>query len=378
MSTHKKIAEQAAQRIAERANKRQIEAGKRLTAALEGDMKSRLWIQEGIATSDIPELLAPSINVRFLNQYAAVPRVWDQLATEFLMADLGKAEWGDFVADASALGGLHDGEEFVNGGLPKVGEYAEYPAVKFATQSLEAELHKHGVRARLSWEAIMKSGRIDLIQRFIDAFSQWAANTEDIKLARQFAAPGGTVNSDNWTVGNQVSGNPALTLSGLEAALGQSKQARVNGNPVTAPRYALVTTPALSQTAKNLLSITTVQRTDANGTYDVQANTITGNVYHVELSWIAAAELGASNLDAHWWIVPVGGARPAFLELFLEGYRTPLVSIKDSGHFVVGGGGVPARDGSFEVDDVQTRVRHLVETAPLELAGAVWSDGTES
>lgn len=378
MSTHKKIAEQAAQRISERATKRQIEAGKRLTSALEGDMKSRLWIQEGIATSDIPELLAPSINVRFLNQYAAMPRVWDQIATEFLLPDFGKAEWGDFVADSSLLAGLHDGETFIEGGLPKVGEYSEYPAVKFATQSLEAELHKHGVRARLSWESIMKSGRIDLIQRFIDAFSTWAANTEDQKLAKQFASPGGSVNSVNWTAGNQVSGNPALTLSGLEAALGQAKQARVNGNPVTAPRYALVTTPALSQTAKNLLSITTIQRTDANGTYDIAANTITGNVFHVELSWIAAAELGGSALDAYWWIVPIGGARPAFLELFLEGYRTPLVSIKDSGHFVVGGGGVPARDGSFEVDDVQTRVRHVVEAAPLELAGAVWSNGTGS
>lgn len=375
---NKIVAEAAIERYNERATPREVEAAKRLTAALEGDLKSKHWLQEGIATSDIPELLTPAVNVRFLAAYAAIPTVWQELAQEFFADDFGQIQWGDFVTDASGLAGNHGGETFVNGGLPRVGEYDEYPAVKFAVEQINASLHKAGVRARLSWEALLKTGNFDLIQRFITSFSQWAANSEDITLARQFAAPGGTVNSANWTSSNQVASNPALTLAGLQAAKAMAKQATVNGNPVNAPRFKLVTTPALSETAKNLLSITTIQRTDGNGTYDQNASTITGDIQHVELSWIAAAELGGSALNNYWWLIPDGTPRPAFLEVFLSGHRQPLVSIKDSGHFRIGGGGVPERQGSFDNDDIQTRVRHVVEAAPLELAGAVWSNGTGS
>jgi hypothetical protein len=378
MTNKKKLAEQAAQRIASQVTKRQLEAGKRLEAALEGDIKSRHWIAEGIATSDIPTLLQPTINVKFLEQYAATPTVWQELATEVLADSFGGVKYGDFQVDGSALAGNHGGEVYVNGALPVVGEYDEYPAVKFAVQELSADLKKSGVRARLSWEAIIESANVDLISEFITYFGSAAAKTEDVKLARQFANAGGTLNTTNWTATNQISGNPALTIGGLELALEASKATTVNGNPVTAPRYKLVVTPALEMTARRVLSINTVTVTDANGTYDVDASLVTGNIDLVVLDEIAAAELGGSALNAYWWLIPSGGARPAFGEIFLRNYRTPLVSIKDSGHFAVGGGEVPARLGSFEVDDVQTRIRHVVDAAPISLAGAVWSNGTNS
>src|SRR5690606_3807372 len=169
----------------------EIEAAKRLTAALEGDLKSKHVLQEGISTSDIPELLTSAVNVRFLAQYAEIPVVWPLLAQETFSDDFGNIEFGDFVTDASGLAGVHGGDTFVNGGLPKVSEYDEYPAVRYAVEQLEATLHKSGVRARLSWEAMLKTGNFDLIQRFIDSFTRWAANSEDITLAKQFAAPGG-------------------------------------------------------------------------------------------------------------------------------------------------------------------------------------------
>lgn len=375
---NKIVAEAAIDRYNERATPREVEAAKRLTAALEGDLKSRHWLQEGISTSDIPTLITPAMNVRFLEAYAALPTVWPQLAREYFADDFGNIEFGDFVTDASGLAGVHSGETFVNGGLPRVSEYDEYPAVKFAVEKISATLHKAGVRARLSWEAMLKTGNFDLITRFIESFSQWAANSEDITLARQFAGVGGGVNTDNWDSTNQVSGNPALDLGGLEDALALANQATVNGNPVGATGYKLVTTRALSPAAKNLLSITSIERTDSSGTYTQNASTVTGGISHVELSWIAAAELGGSAINNHWWLIPDGGPRPAFLQVFLSGNRQPLISVKDSGHFRVGGGGVPERQGSFDVDDIQTRVRHVVEAAPLELAGAVWSNGTGS
>ncbi len=62
--------------------------------------------------------------------------------------------------------------------------------------------------------------------------------------------------------------------------------------------------------------------------------------------------------------------------MFLEGYRTPLISVKDSGHFSLSGGLVPAREGNFEVDDVETRGRHVVGAATIAPEIVLASDGS--
>jgi len=62
--------------------------------------------------------------------------------------------------------------------------------------------------------------------------------------------------------------------------------------------------------------------------------------------------------------------------VFLEGNRQPLVSVKDSGHFSLSGGAVPFREGNFEVDDVETRGRHVVGAALVTPEKVVASDGS--
>jgi len=373
MATRKQIIENAVGRIEESATKRQIEASKLYVGAKQGDIKAAHKLSEGISTSDIPTLLEPAVNIEFLAKYAQEPTVWDQIADPYESRTLGGISFGDFDFDTSELPPTNDGDAYVGAGLPGVAEYGEYPAVKFTTEQLAAELRKNGVRLRVSWESLIKTGDFDMISRSTSAFARYAAEQEDITLAKQFVTPAGAINA----AFTNLSGNAALTLESLAAAKTLSRQATVGGRRVNAREFALVTGGALSDQASQILGINRVQRTDVGGdVYDISpANGDVRPVNFWALDQVGGfATPGAT--DDYWFLVPQGTARPAFLEVFLEGHRAPEISIKDSGHFYIGGGEVPARNGSFREDDVETRARHVVQATLFEAAGIVESDGS--
>lgn len=372
MTDRKLLIENAIVEIDRTATDRQREASALYLKAISGDIQAKHALQEGISTSDIPSLLAPAINVQFLAQYAQYPVVWNQIVGDVIESPtLGGVEFGGFEFDSSLLLGEQDGDTYVGIGLPGVAEYGEYPAVSFATEELNAELRKNGVRLRVSWETLIKMGNFDIIGRSTSAFARYAAEQEDVVLAKQFVSTAGVANP----AFTAVTGTPALSLAALEVAIGQADAATVGGRPLGATGYNLVVPTTLGQTARNILSITSVQRTEGGDVYDVTPNT--GNVRVTPFA--ALQSVGnfttPGTVNDWWFLVPDGTARPAFAEIFLEGYRTPLISIKDSGHFSLSGGAVPAREGSFEVDDVETRGRHIVTAAVIEPTGVLYSDG---
>lgn len=375
--TKMQFVEQAIAGIEEKATTRQKEATKLLVEALSGDVSAKVRLMEGISTSDIPTLLTPAINVTFLAKYAAQPAVWNQIAEEYMVPSFGEIKFGDFNIDPSALISKN-GEEYVAGGLPVVGEYDEYPAVKFTTTTLNKSIdNKRGVRARLSWETLRKTGNFDILGRFTDAFATYAAKQEDIALAQLFVTSGGAAGSD-WS-GLGLAGNPDLTADGYGAlgeALAASRAQKVDGVPVSASTFKLVYGAALAPTVDKILSISNLVVTDSNGTYDVNASLITGKFRPIEFSTMDLVSGGQT--DGFWFVIPEGQLRPQFLEVFLEGMRAPMISVKDSGHFSLAGGEVPVREGSFDEDDIQTRVRHVVDAVAVDLTGSVYSTGAGS
>lgn len=366
-----KLVEQEIARIEESATKRQVEAAKLYFAAKQGDVRARVALQEGISSSDIPTLLTPTVNIEFLAQYAAQPTVWNQIATEYTVADFGQIKFGDFQIDPSTLSN-HNGEEYIEGGLPVVGEYDEYPAVNFTATPLNKSIdRKNGVRARLSWESLRRTGNFDMISQFTNAFAQYAAQQEDITLAKLFVNTNGTVGSA--FSGKNLASDDVVSLTTLEEALAQSREARVNGRPIGATNFKLVHGSGLTTTVNNLMSISTIRRTDGNGTYDINANVVTGPFMPIEFPSLDLVSGGTT--DAWWFVIPETTVRPQFLEVFLAGERTPLISIKDSGHMSLAGGEVPVREGSFDEDDIQTRVRHVVEAVNVTNDGFIYSTG---
>jgi hypothetical protein len=223
----------------------------------------------------------------------------------------------------------------------------------------------------------MNSGNVDIIGRATQAFARYAAEQEDIALAKQFVSTAGVINSSFVTANDGTDPNPALTLESLEAVLAQASRINVgSGRHVNARSYRLVTTSALAQTARRILSTTEVRRTEGSDVL-IQSPAL-GNVNYTNF-W-ALDSVGsfttAGAVDDYWFVVPQGTSRPAFAEVFLAGYRTPLITIKDSGQFTLGGGVLPAREGSFELDDIEVRGRHVVGAAAIAPQIVVGSDGT--
>lgn len=374
-TSRKQFIENAIVAVDRNQTSRQREASSLYFRALSGDQKAKFTLMEGISTSDIPELLTPAFNAQFLAEYAQQPIVWDQIAEEYTADNLGAIEFGDFAFDTSELPSVSDGDAYVGAGLPGVAEYGEYPALSFTVEQLQAELRKNGARLRVSWEGLRKMGNFDIVGRSLIAFARYAAEQEDITLAKQFVTTAGAINA-GFT---NLPGDPTLSLESLSAAKSLSAAARVDGRPIGARSYALVTGSALSETARNILNITQVTQVPSSaGGESYTQNTSNGNVTAVDF-WALDA-VGSFTTpgatDDYWFLVPRGQARPAFLEVFLSGERQPLITTKDSGHFYLGGGQVPAREGSFDVDDVETRGRHVVKATALELAGVIESDGT--
>ena len=384
MSDKKTLVENAIARIEENTTKRQMEAAKLYFAAKEGDVRARVTLQEGISTSDVPTLLQPAINVEFLSKYAVQPTVWNQIADEKQIEFGQEYKFGNFTIDASALKG-GAGAEFTAGGLPVVPEYSEYPAVSFTTSSSSIKLeNKKGIRARLSWEALRKSGNFDLINEFTTYFAVAAAREEDNVLAKQFVTTGGAAGAA-WS-GKNLSGNPSLSgdvnlaLDALGNAKQKSRLFKVDGNPIAVNQWKLVYGTGLSATVDKLFNLQGVshRQDTTDGTLDFAVNpgVYTGGINPIEFP--ALDTISGGTTDDFWFLVPVNPVRPNFHEFFLTGERAPLISIKDSGHMSLAGGEVPVREGSFDEDDIQTRVRHLVEAGTMNSDGFVFSTGANA
>jgi len=369
-----KAVEQEIAKIEERSTKRQIEAAKLLTNAVAGDLRAKVMLQEGISSSDIPTVLEPAINVIFLAQYAAEQNVWNQIADEYQTDNFGTIRFGDFQVDPSALTD-NVGEEFIEGGLPKVGEYEEYPAVSFTTTQLDKDFEgKHGVRARMSWESLRRTGNFDMIGQMTAKFANYAARQEDFALAKLFVTSAGAVGSG--FSGKGLSGNPALSLDALETAMASSREDTVGGNRVVAPNYKLVYGTSLAMTVRELFSIQQIRKTVGTEERLINPSLYTSPFNPIEFN--ALDTVSGGQTDNFWFVIPDLSVRPYFWEVFLSGARTPLISIKDHGHFALGGGEVPVRDGSFDEDDVQTRVRHVVQAYNITQDGLRYSDGSGS
>jgi len=373
MANVEKVQQEIA-RIEERATKRQIEAAKLLNAALTGDLRAKLTLQEGISSSDIPSVLEPAINVIFLAQYAAEQNVWNQIADEYTADNFGAIRFGDFQVDPSALVS-NTGEEFIQGGLPSVGEYEEYPAVPFTTTQLDKDFEgKTGIRARMSWESLRRTGNFDMIGQMTAKFAAYAARQEDIALAKLFVTTGGAVGTG--FSGKGLASNPALSLESLEAAMAASRTDTVGGNRVVANGYKLVYGTSLAMTVRELFAIQQIERVSGDETRILNPGFITSPFSPIEFN--ALDTVSGGTTDPFWFVIPDINVRPYFWEVFLSGARTPVISIKDSGHFALGGGDLPVRDGSFQEDDVQTRIRHVVQAYNITKDGLRFSDGSGS
>ena len=357
---------------------RQLEAAKLLEGALRGDRMDKLKLQEGIATSDLPELLVPTLNKILLDEYAAQPRIWDQFATRLVVDDFRPVTFQALKYDDA--GEDNQGDTFREGSLPTVGEYDEYPTAGFFSVTEQTmRVKKAGQRIRFSWESIVNDGQIGLLERLPIELALKAAGKEDEEVTKQLVSASG-LNTNNFKSANQnlIAGNPALTLESLEAAIDAANKQTFNGRLITpVTQFALVVPRSLEMTARKILSVQEVRTESTVGsiaTTTISGNPIGSQVTIVVNDWLARINSGAGS---YWFLIPVPGQalNPGVALGFLRGYETPELRIKANGGLYLGGGAVPAREGGFDNDDFEMRIRHIATGGFIVPAGTMASTG---
>lgn len=364
--------------MTENITNRQVEAAKLLEGALRGDRMDKLKLQEGIATSDLPVQLAPTLNKIMLEDYARQPKIWSSFATRMVVDDFRPVTFQALKYEDEGLD--NQGDTFREGSLPTVGEYDEYPTAGwFNVTESTMSVKKAGQRIRFSWESIVNDGNIGLLERLPLELAQKAAGKEDEEVTKQLVSATG-LNTANFKSanGNLLAGNGALTLENLEAAIEAANLQSWNGRLITpVTRFALVIPRSLELTAKKILAIQSVETAATSGS--ITTKTITGNpigsqVEIVVNDWITKVNPSAGN---YWFLIPVPGQslNPAVALGFLRGYETPELRVKANGGLYLGGGAVPAREGSFDNDDFEMRVRHIATGGFIVPAGTIASTG---
>jgi hypothetical protein len=383
-------AEPRAQRTYSPEHRRRLaEAAAVFSDALQGNtprgLRGKAVMQEAMSRSDFPILLGQIIDRQLLARYQALPPVWQRFARRTTVNDFRPHTLID------VLGG--------QAGLSLVPELTEYPAraIKEATSSFTVQ--KYGDRFALSWEMIVNDNLgqfVDLPDRLATA----ARETEDRVAAALVASPTGpnaalfnanAVRGPGWdpavsatanTSSNLLTGNPALSSTSLQTALTAMSQRRdVDGRPISIPTAILMVPPALEIPARQILNatqvITQVGTGLQPGSQQVFAENFLRNIVTLVVNpWLPIVDTSA-NVNTTWYLLPdPGNPRPAVTVAFLRGYETPDLRVSADGGNRVGGGAVPASEGSFEVDDVQYRVRHVLGGGTIDAIASAASNGT--
>lgn len=360
---------------------RQLEAAKLLEGALRGDRMDKLKLQEGIATSDLPELLVPTLNKILLEEYDYQPRIWNEIATRLVVDDFRPVTFQALRYEDD--GENNQGDTFRDGSLPTVGEYDEYPTAGFFNVTEQTmQVKKSGQRIRFSWESIVNDGQIGLLERLPIELAQKAAGKEDEEVTKQLVTASG-LNTTNFNSANQnvIAGNPALTLEALEDAIDAINRQEYNGKLITPiTQFVLVVPRSLELTARKLLAVQEVRTETTAGsvaTTTISGNPVASGVTILVNDWLARIYSGVSNF---WFLIPSPGQalNPGLALGFLRGYETPELRIKSNGGIYLGGGEVPSREGSFDNDDWEMRIRHITTGGFIVPAGTIVSTGAGS
>lgn len=314
----------------------------------------RREIREAFTTDSFTLGIFAAIDTRLMAQYEALPSVWRQYTDVMTVNDFRPTrlldKWFQLV------------------GLKLVPERTEYPTDEGKGKAVNwINVAKYGLRDAVTWEAFINNDAIGEIQNMPDKYARAASETEAINaLANLLLVDPVTnlatdVNTQFFKAGNNNAPTSLpLTADNLDTVLtllSQKKPASKN-RLVTPPEFQVVIPFALKAQMQKILNLREIRQT-SGGTESVYDNYLKTVDYVVEP--MLDAINGHANAATTWFVLPKpGSARPASFAAFLRGHETPDMRYKASAGQRFGGGDISPLEGSFEVDDIQTRVRHVL------------------
>lgn len=328
-----------------------------LEQAFAGQWGADRRLAEAFATSDFRLAAFAAIDTEMLAAYDELPSVWrlytDVTTTDDFRPKRLLSKWANTV------------------GLARAPELTEYPAGKFGDATPYAiAVAKWGRRYAISWEAWLNNEAIGELQDLPSVLARQARETEAIAAVSNLLSvtldedgnPSATdVNTAFFKTanGNAPTALP-LTRDNLKAVLdGMAVKKDPNTKRTVArPPVVVVVPKALEATLLGIIRPTTVRITSGNTTVE-QVNEFGNLDYAVEpmLDYVNTN----ANAATTWFVVPKPGSpRPALWTAFLRGHEQPDLRVKADTGARVGGGDISPTEGSFELDDIQYRGRHVV------------------
>lgn len=352
------------------------EAQRIYNAALHGNRWDRLRFQEAMTTSDFPLLFADVLERELLPRYREAPSVWRSHLRRKVVSDFRDAKV--FAVDGA------------EGRLGPVGERGEYPEQSLDESEDTVAVSKFGRRLSFSFEQMVNDD-LDAFRDAPDRLARGARRTEDHLATTLYVGTAGPhadlyktdhETIDGETVGNVITGNPALDINGLEAGF-QTLDEMVDrdGEPIVVEQAVLVVPPALRVTAMNLLEGIQIRVNEAGGAT---------NSTVVAPAWMSGAVslevnpyipvVADSNGATSWFLFASPEAdRPAAVMGFLSGFEEPGLFRRIPDAERVGAG---SDEFSFDTDSIDWKVRHVTGGARTVSTGGwratVASDGTGS
>lgn len=307
-------------------------------------MGGRRAVRESMSTSDFPILFGDTLHRELARRYAVRQPVWRQFAARQVVRDFRPTKIIEFFGGGARLS--------------KVPELKEYPARGFDESQFETTLAKYGDRLQWSWE-MQVNDDLGAFQNAPDSLSRGAVSTEDY-LATSVLADASGPKAWLGTPGTAKLDTDSLEV-GLQAVMDASDE---DGNPIDIGTPVLVIPRSLALTAQNIVNTTKIETQKGSGTgqtrREVNGNGLSATPKIVVNDWLTRIDETA-NKATTWYLLPdPSGPRPAVYETFLQGYETPDLRVKADAGMRLGGGNIDPSEGSFERDDVQYRIRHVV------------------
>lgn len=324
-------------------------ATSQLAEAFSGQWGSAVKLAEAFSTSDFKLAAFAEIDKEMLAQYDTLPSAWRAYTTVTSVSDFRPKRLLDRWRNTI--------------GFDLVPELTEYPADDDrGAADYAISVAKYGRRFSLSWEAWLNNEAIQELEDLPGVLARQANETESINaVANLIKANRDGINTDFFKAANgNAPTNLPLTLDNLDLVLGAmaAKKSAISGRVVASPPVVVVIPQALSRVAERIKATRLIRRVEGANTveYDNYLSAVEFAVDPMLDYWNTNAKAGTS-----WFVLPKPGAgRPATWAAFLRGHETPDLRVKADTGARIGGGAISPLEGSFEIDDIQYRGRHIV------------------
>ena len=326
----------------------------------------KIWqLQEALTTSDFPILFGDIIDRQILANYTEAPYSWRQYCRRAVVADFRTVR-----------------RMFINGAegvLPTVGQQEEYPESAVVDGGYSYQVKKYGRKLPISWESIVNDD-LQALRDIPERFGKAARRTEEKFATSLFVGPSGPLASFfTGGNGNTLTGNPALSINGLQAAItALLNQKDADGEPIMVDAMCLVVPPSQLVTARNIVNATEIRLNENGGNANSQlvGPSWAKDMVTVATNYYIPQVASTANGNTSWFLFSdPNTSRPAVEMGFLRGHETPEVFMKAPNAVKVGGGQVTE---DFDTDSLVYKVRHVTGGSAMEPRAAVASNGSGS